>query len=48
MRRLVIAVQTHAALLAAWAAEAPPVAGAAAEARLAVLGAECYMELLWW
>ena len=24
------------------------VTGAAAEARLAVLGAECYMELLWW
>ena len=48
MRRLVVAVQTHAALIASWADDGPPVVGADAEARLALLGAECYMELLWW
>jgi hypothetical protein len=48
MQRQLASVQTHAALIASWAAASAPVAGKAVEARMAALGLECYMELLWW
>lgn len=48
MQRQLASVQTHAALIASWAASSAPVAGKAVEGRMAALGLECYMELLWW
>lgn len=48
MQRQLVTVQLHTPLLASWAASGPPVIGDDAEPRMAVLGVDCMLELLWW
>jgi hypothetical protein len=47
-RVIQLAVRTHAPLLAAWAEAGVPGLGAVADERLALIGGDCTMELLWW